>query len=112
VLLAIIIGGSLFGIFGMLIAVPVAASVQVFARHWLVAYRSSEVYRGDRDQGGAAAAVTTILAPAADPRPTEAPAVGVAARAAAAPAVVPTVAPASSAAAALGAAPGGEPEPR
>ncbi len=47
VLLAIIIGGSLFGIFGMLIAVPAAAAIQVFMRHWLETYRSSKVYRGE-----------------------------------------------------------------
>ncbi|MGD2113537.1 MAG: AI-2E family transporter [Acidobacteriota bacterium] len=47
VLLAIIIGGSLFGIFGMLIAVPAAAAIQVFMRHWLESYRASKVYRGE-----------------------------------------------------------------
>ena len=46
VLLAIIAGGSLFGFFGMLIAVPAAAAVQVFARHWIALYRESAVYRG------------------------------------------------------------------
>lgn len=46
VLLAIIVGGSLFGIFGMLIAVPAAAAVQVFMRHWLETYRQSRIYRG------------------------------------------------------------------
>lgn len=46
VLLAIIIGGSFFGIFGMLIAVPAAAAIQVFLRHWLESYRSSRIYRG------------------------------------------------------------------
>ncbi len=47
VLLAIIVGGSLFGLLGMLIAVPAAAAIQVFARHWLAAYRRSQVFRGD-----------------------------------------------------------------
>lgn len=46
VLLAIIVGGSLFGIFGMLIAVPAAAAVQVFMRHWVETYRQSRIYRG------------------------------------------------------------------
>ncbi len=45
VLLAIIAGGSLFGFFGMLLAVPVAAAIQVFARHWLEIYRGSAIYR-------------------------------------------------------------------
>ncbi len=47
VLLAIIVGGSLFGIFGMLIAVPAAAAIQVFLRHWLESYRASRIYRGE-----------------------------------------------------------------
>ena len=46
VLLAIIAGGSLFGFIGMLIAVPVAAAVQVFAAHWIDLYRRSAIYRG------------------------------------------------------------------
>jgi predicted PurR-regulated permease PerM len=46
VLLSIIIGGRLFGLVGMLVAVPTAAAIQVFVRHWVVAYRSSAVYRG------------------------------------------------------------------
>jgi predicted PurR-regulated permease PerM len=46
VLLAIIVGGSLFGFFGMLIAVPTAAVIQVFVRHWLESYRESAVYLG------------------------------------------------------------------
>jgi predicted PurR-regulated permease PerM len=49
VLLAIIAGGSLFGFFGMLIAVPVAAAVQVFARHWIELYQKSVVYTGERN---------------------------------------------------------------
>lgn len=47
VLLSIIAGGSFFGLVGMLAAVPVAASIQVFARHWLEIYRNSAVYKGD-----------------------------------------------------------------
>jgi len=46
VLLSIIAGGSFFGFVGMLAAVPVAASIQVFARHWLEIYRNSAVYKG------------------------------------------------------------------
>jgi len=49
VLLAIIIGGSLFGIFGMLIAVPAAAAIHVFLRHWIESYQASRIYRGPRD---------------------------------------------------------------
>lgn len=46
VLLAIIIGGSTFGVVGMLMAVPVAAAIQVFVRHWVVGYKRSQVYTG------------------------------------------------------------------
>ncbi|MCZ6508927.1 MAG: AI-2E family transporter [Acidobacteria bacterium] len=46
VLLAIIAGGSLFGFLGLLIAVPVAAAIQVFARHWIELYRASRVFSG------------------------------------------------------------------
>jgi predicted PurR-regulated permease PerM len=46
VLLAIIAGGSLFGFFGMLLAVPVTAAIQVFVRHWLGLYRSSDIFTG------------------------------------------------------------------
>lgn len=51
VLLAIIAGGSLFGFFGMLLAVPVTAAIQVFVRHWLELYRSSRVYLGEEEGG-------------------------------------------------------------
>jgi predicted PurR-regulated permease PerM len=44
VLLAILVGGNLFGFFGMLLAVPAAAAVQIFARHWVLAYKRSHVY--------------------------------------------------------------------
>ncbi len=53
VLLAIIAGGSFFGFVGMLAAVPVAASIQVFSKHWLEVYRSSAVYRGAAESAAA-----------------------------------------------------------
>jgi predicted PurR-regulated permease PerM len=49
VLLSIIVFGSWFGFFGMLIAVPLAAVLQVFIRHWLTSYRESRVYLGGVD---------------------------------------------------------------
>jgi predicted PurR-regulated permease PerM len=52
VLLAIIVGGRLFGVVGMLVAVPVTAAVQVFVRHWLAAYRRSGAYLGERPPSG------------------------------------------------------------
>ncbi len=45
VLLAIIAGGSLFGFMGMLVAVPAAAAIQVFAKHWLELYKESALYQ-------------------------------------------------------------------
>jgi len=56
VLLSIIVGGSLFGLLGMVIAVPTAAAIQVFVRHGMESYRRSSIYRGDappRPVGGA-----------------------------------------------------------
>jgi predicted PurR-regulated permease PerM len=46
VLLAVIIGGSAMGVLGMLIAVPAAAAIQVFVRHWVAGYKGSRVYTG------------------------------------------------------------------
>jgi hypothetical protein len=74
VLLAIIAGGGLFGFFGMLIAVPVAAAIQVFARNWIGLYKASSVYRGiDVGSGQAALRVPAIAEEdleAADPDDT------------------------------------------
>jgi len=44
-IVALLIGGQLFGIMGMLLAVPVAAVLQVFLRSLAQYYRSSEFYR-------------------------------------------------------------------
>ncbi len=55
VLLAVIAGGSLFGFLGLLIAVPVAAAIQVFVRHWLKLYRESRIYQVRDDEPGTAA---------------------------------------------------------
>lgn len=52
VLLAIIAGGSWFGFFGMMLAVPVTAAIQVFVSHWLELYRSSRVYTGSEGEVG------------------------------------------------------------
>ncbi len=45
VILALLIGGELFGIFGMLLAVPVTAVFNVFFRSLLTSYKSSAYYR-------------------------------------------------------------------
>jgi predicted PurR-regulated permease PerM len=47
VLLSIIVGGSLFGLVGMVIAVPTAAAIQVFMRHGFESYRASRIYQGE-----------------------------------------------------------------
>lgn len=45
-IVALLIGGQLFGVIGMLLAVPVTAVLQVFLRSLAEYYRSSEFYRG------------------------------------------------------------------
>ncbi len=52
VLLAIIAGGSWFGFFGMMLAVPVTAAIQVFVSHWLELYRSSRIFTGSGPEPG------------------------------------------------------------
>jgi predicted PurR-regulated permease PerM len=44
-IVALLIGGQLFGVIGMLLAVPVTAVLQVFLRSLAEYYRSSEFYR-------------------------------------------------------------------
>jgi predicted PurR-regulated permease PerM len=44
-IVALLIGGQLFGIIGMLLAVPVTAVLQVFLRSLVISYRESEFYR-------------------------------------------------------------------
>jgi predicted PurR-regulated permease PerM len=44
-IVALLIGGQLFGIIGMLLAVPVTAVLQVFIRSLVISYRESEFYR-------------------------------------------------------------------
>ncbi len=46
VIVALLIGGDLLGFFGLLIAVPLAAVLQVFARELLEGYRRSPLYLG------------------------------------------------------------------
>lgn len=45
-IVALLIGGQLFGIMGMLLAVPVTAVMQVFLRSLATYYRDSEFFRG------------------------------------------------------------------
>lgn len=53
VMLAVIVGGSLFGVPGMLLAIPVTAGALVFVEAWLLRYRNSRFY-SERGLGKAA----------------------------------------------------------
>lgn len=44
VMVALIVGGSLLGIWGMLLAIPITAVASVFAAEWLAAYRKSATF--------------------------------------------------------------------
>lgn len=46
-LVALLLGGQLFGIMGMLMAIPLTAVIQVFLRSLSAYYRNSEFYQGD-----------------------------------------------------------------
>jgi len=48
VLVALMIGGEVFGFLGVLLAVPVAAVVKIFVVRGLASYRASDLYRGTR----------------------------------------------------------------
>ncbi|MCO4847141.1 MAG: AI-2E family transporter [Yoonia sp.] len=48
-LFALSVFGSLFGFVGMLVAVPVAAMIGVFARYGIEQYKGSVLYRGEQD---------------------------------------------------------------
>lgn len=45
-IVALLIGGQIFGLLGMLLAVPVTAILQVFLRSLTIYYRNSEFFRG------------------------------------------------------------------
>lgn len=63
VLLALMAGGQLFGFFGVMLALPAAAVVKVFAGHALRRYRTSSLY--GRESLAVAAAAEAGAAPAA-----------------------------------------------
>ncbi len=48
-LFAVLAGAQLLGLTGMVLAVPIAASVAVVLRHMLAVYRKSEFYAGEED---------------------------------------------------------------
>jgi len=51
VIFAVLAGGQLFGFFGVLLALPVAAVLAVVLRHMHTGYKSSRLYR-DREEAG------------------------------------------------------------
>jgi predicted PurR-regulated permease PerM len=55
VIVALLIGGDLLGFLGLLIAVPLAAVVQVFIRDGLEVYLGSSLYRGRETSSGGGA---------------------------------------------------------
>jgi len=48
VMLALLVGASLGGIWGMLLAIPVTATLNVMGAEWLSAYRQSHAFQGER----------------------------------------------------------------
>jgi predicted PurR-regulated permease PerM len=44
VMVALLVGGSLLGIWGMLLAIPITAVLSVFGGEWLQMYRSSNAF--------------------------------------------------------------------
>jgi predicted PurR-regulated permease PerM len=49
VIVALLVGGNLLGFLGLIVAVPVAAVIQVFAADGLAAYRESTLYTGEEE---------------------------------------------------------------
>ena len=62
VIVALLIGGDLLGFLGLIVAVPLAAVVQVFVRDGIAAYRRSPLYAGagGEPEGGAPSALTRL----------------------------------------------------
>ena len=52
VIFAVMAGGQLYGFFGILLALPVAAVVMVLIRHLVRSYRASPLYRPQVETGG------------------------------------------------------------
>ncbi|HJN73387.1 MAG TPA: AI-2E family transporter [Myxococcota bacterium] len=53
VMLALIVGGNLFGIWGMLLAIPVTAAAQVLLAEWSRRYQASQYFEEDAHRGDA-----------------------------------------------------------
>ncbi|MBK6726287.1 MAG: AI-2E family transporter [Xanthomonadales bacterium] len=75
VIFAVLAGGQLFGFFGVLLALPVAAVVLVLLRHTHERYLDSEIYGAEAQPPATAATSDAATTPAAAPAPV-APAPG------------------------------------
>ena len=62
VMVALIVGGSLRGIWGMLLAIPITAVLSVFGGEWLELYRGSRVYAHDVEDDEDTAVADPVLA--------------------------------------------------
>ena len=49
VMLALLVGGNLFGVWGMLLAIPVTAAAEVLVREWVQRYKGSRFYANEPD---------------------------------------------------------------
>jgi predicted PurR-regulated permease PerM len=49
VMIALLVGGSLLGIWGMFLAIPITAVLSVFASEWLQAYRQSALFEARKN---------------------------------------------------------------
>lgn len=65
VIISILVFGELFGFFGILVAVPLAAMLKILGRHLLVRYRASDFYRGVGQAPGPRAALEPAHLPPA-----------------------------------------------
>lgn len=53
IMAGLLIGGSLFGFLGALLALPATAAISVFAKHGIRAYKKSSLYRGEDEKPAA-----------------------------------------------------------
>ena len=76
IIFALMVGGSLFGFMGMLLAVPVAAIIGVLIRFFVGRYKASSLYNGTGDDGAEHIADVADMnaAPSASPSPAADPA--------------------------------------
>ncbi|MEO0392931.1 MAG: AI-2E family transporter [Pseudomonadota bacterium] len=86
IIFALMVGGSLFGFMGLLLAVPVAAIIGVLIRFFISQYKSSSLYNGTDHKPVGEDTLMAAQAPDAETSPGESPAQDTAADAATDPA--------------------------